>query len=216
MKALNDCFDQVVCINLDRRQDRWQAFQRNWAPHLTSVDRLSAFDGWTLHEQGVIPRGFWGMRTPGFAGSWLSHQKAIRDTPVGSSILVFEDDAVPTPDFGVKWPLLVADAPADWEGIWFGYDPNHRHIRHITDDCIRHFNPLNTHCYVLRGRLLEYARHQEPQAWGISHWDGMLQKAAYTHSVYAHHGVLVRQAVWDGANDPMDNYVDTRGQIHGG
>ena len=29
MKTLNDYFDKIVCINLDRRPDRWEESQKN-------------------------------------------------------------------------------------------------------------------------------------------------------------------------------------------
>lgn len=205
-------FDRVVCINLPRRRDRRDLFQKHWIDGglLPSIEWFSAYDGWALREENVIPRNFWRMQTPGFAGSWMSHQQVCRETPHDQSVLIFEDDCRPAEGIERAWNALLRDLPLDWEGIWFGYDPNYKVMTHITDDCIRHKNPLNTHCYALRGALLREACTMRPANEGISHWDGALQKRAPKFKVYAHHGVLVRQAVWDGEDDPKDNYEDTR------
>ena len=205
-------FDRVVGINLLRRPDRRRLFEKHWLESglIPDITWFNAYDGWNLVEQEVIPKGYWGMQTPGFAGSWMSHQQVCRETPTNQSVLIFEDDCRPTDDIERAWNALLRDLPSDWEGIWFGYDPAHKRMNHITHDCIRHFNPLNTHCYALRGALLEEAIAMKPREAGHSHWDGALQKRAAKFRVYAHHGVLVRQAVWDGEADPKDNYEDTR------
>lgn len=159
----------------------------------------------------MIPPGHWGMQTPGFAGSWMSHQAVLLDTPVGKSVLVFEDDALPDENFKNTFTWFWKDLPADWEGIWLGWDPNHHNREHVTDHVVRHLNPLNTHAYAVRGALLAAAVREEPQNWGRSHWDGMLQRRAREFRVYSHHsGRLVRQSVWDGQEDLKDNYEDTR------
>ncbi len=205
-------FDRVVCINLPRRTDRKALFIKHWIDSglIPGVTWQDGFDGWVLHDTGIIPPGHWGMQTPGFAGSWMAHQQACWDTDGHQSVLVFEDDARPAPDIERAWNALLKDVPDDWEGIWFGYDPGHKRMNHITNDCIRHFNPLNTHCYALRGALLREAQLLKPEEARMSHWDGALQKLANHHRVYAHHGVLVRQAIWDGEDDPRDNYEDLR------
>lgn len=141
----------------------------------------------------------------------MSHQAVMLGTPAGESVLVFEDDALPDERFGKTFSWFWKDLPADWEGIWLGWDPDHCNREHVTNHVVRHLNPLNTHAYALRGSLLKDVLGEEPQNWGRRHWDGMLQCKAPKFRVYSHHsGRLVRQSIWDGQEDPQDNYVDTR------
>lgn len=190
--------------------------------------RFSAVDGWAAYEKGDIPKGHWGMQTPGFAGSWISHQKCVRisdgefsdperpprDVVFPLSVLILEDDAVPAPDFAQRAEAMLTqlyDYDTGWEGLWLGYDPNYNDKTVVATNLTRHRNPLNTHAYALTGRLLKQAAALDPAKAGRAHWDGMLKNLCPTHRVYApRHGELVGQAVWYGADDPKDNYEDTR------
>lgn len=154
------------------------------------------------------------MQTPGFAGSWMSHQAVIRATPADQSVLVFEDDAVPGEDFEARCTALLeqlARHDPDWQGLWLGYDNGYRDLTPIDRNLCRHRDPLNTHAYALRGALLEMATELRPEDARISHWDGALRKLCGEFPVYApHHGGLVGQACWLGIPDPKDNYRDLR------
>ena len=48
MVNLKSTFERVVCINLDRRPDRWEEFQREWARVegcFGELERVRAVDG---------------------------------------------------------------------------------------------------------------------------------------------------------------------------
>lgn len=93
--------DAVVCINLDRRADRWASFCANVpaALPLEKICRMSAVEGIKLPGYGQAPwftertgrrSRYWG----GVAGCTLSHVKAIRlaQQKGWRNLLILEDD----------------------------------------------------------------------------------------------------------------------------
>ena len=57
---INDYFDRVVCINLDRRTDRWAECVELVAKHDLRVERVSAVDGRTLADTPYLKKGMLG------------------------------------------------------------------------------------------------------------------------------------------------------------
>jgi hypothetical protein len=91
---------RVVVINLERRTDRWDAFQRRWARvgGRMPVTRVPGVD------MPADPR----------AGCWQAHINALRSG--GGPVLVLEDDAVFAPSFS----LDVAEPPPGWTMLRLG------------------------------------------------------------------------------------------------
>src|ERR1700750_1637864 len=90
-RIIDEAFPYQVCINLDRRRERWQLMRRKFAQHgIHAVRRFSAFDG----DQMTLP-GDW-MHTPGAYGCLMSHPQFVREAKrIGASnVLIFEDDVV--------------------------------------------------------------------------------------------------------------------------
>ena len=93
---INDVFPHQVCINLDRRPERWEQSQLEFARHqIKFVRRFPALDGKVL----TIP-SHWNY-TPGAYGCLLSHLEIVREARERnlSSILIFEDDVALAADF---------------------------------------------------------------------------------------------------------------------
>ena len=45
MKTINSHFNNIYCINLDRRTDRWEECLIEFKKHSLDVERFSAIDG---------------------------------------------------------------------------------------------------------------------------------------------------------------------------
>jgi GR25 family glycosyltransferase involved in LPS biosynthesis len=125
----------MVCISLDRRPDRWTAFQRYANAAGIKVDRLSAvdakqFEAWshpavslgTAHNlKYKTRRAYYEIDAPGAVGASLSHFKAwtmARDTNA-PAFIVFEDDAPIMPDFKKRLEKVLADLPPSWDMVQF-------------------------------------------------------------------------------------------------
>src|SRR5216117_1383180 len=86
---INDVFPLKVCINLDRRADRWKQMQLKFRRHaIHGVRRFSAADGNSL----TVPPNW--SDTPGAYGCLLSHLQVVREArELGMPcVLIFEDD----------------------------------------------------------------------------------------------------------------------------
>lgn len=103
---VNDFFDKVIVINLDRRTDRMDKL----APQLEKLDiqykRFSAVDGKKLDIDPIVA----GLR------SHLQVMKLI----AGQRVLILEDDAQFVEDFNEKFEKVMQTLPEDWDIFYLG------------------------------------------------------------------------------------------------
>ena len=115
--SINQIFPDKVCINLDRRIERWREMQQKFRQHgIHAVQRFVAIDG----ETSTIPTSWPG--TPGAYGCLRSHLEVVREARrLGlPSILIFEDDVVFDDQFESKFNDYISQLPADWDMLFFG------------------------------------------------------------------------------------------------
>ena len=221
-------FDRVVCINLDRRPDRWCRFQGgqpgNWP--FKPIERIAAIDGrkcgppaWYGQppELNHPPRDDWRVMTVGAWGCLRSHVRVWEDVMSAGldSVLIFEDDAVFGPDFATDVEAFLAEVPDDWGQIYLGgqhlafdkYPPIG-----LSPRVIRGTNVNRTHAYAIRGETMRAAYdlmcgqwHAERiQEFHIDHRLGMLHAE---HKAYCPRRWLVGQCV--GASDVWGQLMST-------
>ncbi len=103
---VNDFFDKVIVINLDRRTDRMEKL----APQLEKLDiqykRFSAVDGKKLDIDPVVA----GLR---------SHLQVMKQI-AGQRVLILEDDALFVDDFNEKFEKVMQTLPEDWDIFYLG------------------------------------------------------------------------------------------------
>jgi GR25 family glycosyltransferase involved in LPS biosynthesis len=103
---VNDYFDEVIVINLDRRTDRMDKL----VPQLEKLDiqykRFSAVDGKKLDIDPIVA----GLR------SHLQVMKLI----AGQRVLILEDDAQFVEDFNEKFEKVMQTLPEDWDIFYLG------------------------------------------------------------------------------------------------
>jgi len=149
-------FDQVVCINLPRRRDRWLRFERelpeDW-PFGKPV-RAMGVDG----LQVPMPAPGW---PPGAWGCMRSHLRVWEDALAWGveSLLVFEDDALFCEDFAVRTKAFLDHVPDDWDQLYFGGEhmPRAPSPEGVNDYVLRCQDVNRTHAYAMRRRMLEAA-----------------------------------------------------------
>ena len=118
---VNEKFPYKICINLDRRPERWRDMQRKFDQHgIQSVRRFPAVDG----DNIKLPANW--THTPGARGCLLSHLEVVREAlRIGlPSILIFEDDAVPDPERIKQLPKILSEVPSDCELLMWGWSKN--------------------------------------------------------------------------------------------
>jgi len=196
---LKNYFDKVVCINLDRRADRWQRFQENVASAgwpFREIERFAAVDG-----HNVPAPGWW--RAGG--GAWGCHQSHVRILQQAiqggaESVLILEDDAVLPQRFPEVVEEFLTKVPGDWDGIMLGG----QHLRPpdiVDNGIVKVRNGNRTHAHALRGNyikdayrhLCDYPNHAQRPRFHVDHRLGMLHESGQ-YKVYAPSPWLIGQA----------------------
>ena len=132
---INEYFDKVYCINLDRRPDRWTAVNRRLKKIGIEAYRFSAIDGESLTrednqtvEKNKDKKESDAITSTGAMGCLLSHLEVLKNAKANNykRILIFEDDVHMSNDFekkisdssNIEWKLLYLGASQfDWDGI---------------------------------------------------------------------------------------------------
>lgn len=144
-------FPLKVCINLDRRPERWQRIQRAFTAHgIESVRRFSAIDG---NEVELPPH--W-IHTPGAYGCLVSHVQIVREARDAglSSVLIFEDDAVFDPQFEEKFATFIQELPADWDMLFLGALHKNEPVK-VSEHIGRITKANSTFAYAIRNTMFD-------------------------------------------------------------
>lgn len=148
---LNDFFPYKVCINLDKRSDRWEKMRSRFVQHnIEQVIRFPALDGKTLK----IPTS-WNY-LPGAYGCLRSHLAVIEQAreQARQSVLIFEDDAVFDPQLNTRFAECVKQLPQDWDMVLFGglhgVPP-----RKVSPNVTRVTYSLSTYAYAMKHTIYD-------------------------------------------------------------
>jgi len=143
---LNEFFPYQVCINLDRRLDRWQRIQERFSEHgIDRVRRFPALDG----KQLEVP-SLW-KSFPGGYGCLRSHLAVVEQARESRqpSVLILEDDAVLAADFNAKFADYSEQVPEGWDMLFFGAIHG-LPITRVSSNIIRVTHSLSTYAYALK------------------------------------------------------------------
>lgn len=150
---MNNYFDKIFCINLDRRTDRWDKVSKIFEKNNLIVERHSAFDG---KKELTLPY----PSSAELAGT-ISHRDVIlKAKELGlKNVLVFEDDVETVDDINNIFNNIKNFIPKNWDMIYFGGN----HVGGLIQEneyffrCLRtyalHMYVVNEKCYDL---LIKY------------------------------------------------------------
>jgi len=146
---LNSFFAHKVCMNLDRRPERWARMKGRFAKHrITDVVRFSAIDG----EQLGAPPGW--QSSSGAYGCLQSNVSVIEEAKEKRwpAVLVLEDDVVFDEDIDTKFPELMAQVPADWDMVFFGCMHRREPVQ-VSENVQRVSYATSTYAYAVRDTI---------------------------------------------------------------
>jgi GR25 family glycosyltransferase involved in LPS biosynthesis len=103
---VNDYFDKVIVINLDRRTDRMEKLTPQLEKLNIQYKRFSAVDGKKLDIDPIVA----GLR---------SHLQVMK-LMAGQRVLILEDDAQFVENFNEKFEKVMQTLPEDWDIFYLG------------------------------------------------------------------------------------------------
>jgi glycosyl transferase family 25 len=135
MNHIEEYFDKIFCINLDRRPDRWDICLAEFAKHnWTKFERFTAIDD---------PEN-------GNRGCTASH-KILMDLIVENGwkkTLVLEDDfKIVAPNFHKQFNSMIKLVPEDWEMLYLGGHYAEPPISRVNKHVIKHGRMFTTSSY---------------------------------------------------------------------
>ncbi len=157
MNFIEHYFSKILCINLDRRADRWLHCLAQFAKYgLTKVERFEA-------HGDVMMEG----KVNGNAGCTASHRGILELIchHKWPRTLVLEDDfEMIHDDFHARFEAMLPEVPNDWDMLYLGGHYAEKPIARISPHVIRMGKMLTTSSY---GITYEMARKMAPHISGI-------------------------------------------------
>ena len=154
MSNLNQYFDKIYCVNLDKRTDRWGECLNEFKKHNMTVDRFSAVDGSmeTINRQTRL--------NDGEIGVILSNIKILEDAIKNEyeSILILEDDII-FDDSLSDIKSYFDSLPDDWNMLYFGGNHNtHMGLQGpkiINEKVCKLHNTFAAHCVGIKKDMFQ-------------------------------------------------------------
>lgn len=155
MKTLNDYFQEIHCINLDRRVDRWEECQEEFKKYDLMVERYSAFDG---RKIPLLP----GLNA-GQTGAVYSHRGIVEYAKNKSldNILILEDDVQFDKEINSKFFEIIDRVPDDWDMLLFGGNHSgnnpwsHGKLKKVSNNVFKVSHSLALHCYAVKNTIYD-------------------------------------------------------------
>jgi glycosyl transferase family 25 len=150
-RGINEAFPYKVCINLDRRADRWRQMRLKFERHgIHPVSRFPALDG----DELEVP-AHW-RHTAGAYGCLRSHLEVVSEARRrgAPSVFIFEDDVVFDEHLQQKFRASIGQLPADWDMLYLGALHKDEPIR-ISDHMARITEANSTYAYGLRDTVFD-------------------------------------------------------------
>lgn len=199
---INQLFPDKVCINLDRRLERWRQMQDKFYQHgIHSVRRFAAIDG----ESSTMPASWPG--TPGAYGCLLSHLEVVREARRRGlpSILIFEDDVVFDDQFEQKFSEYIGQMPADWDMLFFGALHKDELIR-VSENIGRITQSNSTYACVLRDTVFDAFIELNSRANEVLDVNSLVLQQQFNCYCFLPHLAWVEVAYSDAQQKPVHHW----------
>jgi hypothetical protein len=140
---LNDYFDRIAVINLDRRTDRFISFQSQAKDLGIDFVRYSAIDAQVLGIDGA-------------KACSRSHHNVLADAKADGvkRLFIFEDDAEFKPNFNQAFERITQVLPDDWQMLYLGSWPYSIIDVGIEELRLTHGN-ITTHAYGAKAEIFD-------------------------------------------------------------
>lgn len=221
--------DKIIVISLPQRKDRREQFKESFASTGLDwpIEFVPAIYGKALDMPKII-----GTIGPGGYGCWCSHLLVLlRAISEGwENYLLFEDDAVFSPDFRKVFERAAQELPDDWDQFYLGFqalNQNQAKFERYSSRLLRVGDAHRAHAYMINKRAYPvFLKHlfdiaEKPQEYHIDHWFGQLHLARVEGrrvvNVFAAYPQIVSQSAGksdiNGADNVERSWSIARGDI---
>jgi len=145
---MNDYFDHIYCINLDKRTDRWEDCVKQFKKHNLNVERFSAIDGNTIKNTTTL--------MPGEYGILSTHIELIKDAKNKGykNILILEDDVEFIDNLNEYFSLFKGQIPDDWVMLYLS--GNHvGGCLQVSENIFKIFHSYAIHSFAIKSELFD-------------------------------------------------------------
>ncbi len=189
---INNYFDKIICINLNRRSDRWNQVQQQFRKAGIVAERFAAIDGnpmkWSHVRNKDKPPGAKDNKFRGVAGCMASHVNIwkMAKEKGWKNVLIVEDDCDFVHELQQRFTERIGQVPIDWDLLYLGGIHETRGGVYIPEKISPHIvrakRMITTTCYAIKDTCYDLAidtvLEQEP--WFHTAVDGYL--GAYVQS----------------------------------
>lgn len=189
---LNNLFEKIYLINLDKRKDRYEKFLKISEKYNFNFERISAFDGPLLLNENFTygnkkisfvknefykhePGNFFGIDNyhdryfKGCIGCLISHLEVLKLAQKNNykSILILEDDVAFSDDFEQKIKNLLDNFPKEWDMFYLSGSlvregKKFDYYSELISSHTTHSYAVNSSAYKVLIKLLEINMFNKP------------------------------------------------------
>lgn len=166
---VNTFFDQIYCINLAHRNDKWQQFSYYAQQAKINVERFEAVDGRTITvpiswKNNVFPEYKDNLGALGCLESHLALLKIAREQNL-RNVLIFEDDVSFTKNFHKNLEKSLLELPENWD-MFYLYTGHYQYAvdpKKYSKNLYRLQHSLTTSAYAVNQKFYDKAIQQVEQ-----------------------------------------------------
>lgn len=154
MIKVNDYFDYIYCMNLDKRPDRWEEAIQQFKMNKIVAHRFRAFNGKNIY------RGQKPIRSGEF-GCLFTHLSILLDARSNNyeKVLIFEDDVELHKDFEKIASEFLQEIPDNWDMIYFGANTAKNNGTKISSRVNIASSLLGGHAYAVKNTVYDRLIH---------------------------------------------------------
>lgn len=151
---INEYFDHIYCLNLDRHSDRWYIMENKFNSLNINAHRFSAVDGDKLRDKVLIKQPKLNKYE---IGCKLSHYNIIKDAKKNNykRILIFEDDVIFTLNFNNLFNEYI-NKIENWKLFYLGYSQHYwNDIDYLTPNILKSSKIDGTFAYAIDSSIYD-------------------------------------------------------------
>ncbi len=151
---INDFFEHIFCINLERRPDRMEQSKIEFEKHGLQVQFITAVDGNEIEVKPV--KTVDSIATKGEIGCTLSHLKVVQlaKSMELKNCLILEDDVSFCENVNFYFHDFLSQIKPNWDMLYLG-GVHHGKIENISENIIKTDNTYTTHAYAIKDTMYD-------------------------------------------------------------